>query len=151
RSEPLAAEMPLLLKAGVALGADADNGGEVRGRFSSGETTLLRYALAVALASQSVAGVAHLAEAPRARRHLEGLLGGEGEWKGIGIHELALIDLTGTKSEDSVRVLASGVEPFVAPCVSPRFPVVAYGRRKGDGAAVDLELRSLQDGADAGA
>ncbi|MEX2577957.1 MAG: hypothetical protein WD342_02775 [Verrucomicrobiales bacterium] len=137
RIEALSQGMPGLLEAAVLLGGDAENPAALLERVSSDETAAARNAFLLALERQPELVRESLKDAPKARAGLE-------DAGAYLVHELALIRLAGTETSPRTEILLSSIEAVASPRVSPRFPVVAYGRREASGPLVAVKLLSLE-------
>ncbi len=125
RVEALAARVPALLEAAVAIHGDADRADQLLGKLAPGESLALSNALRLALAKNGDAVRSALADASRALASLEG----EKEWDGFLLHEIAVLR---PDSGKSAEVILRGLRGVQSLRVSPRHPVVACTVETGD-------------------
>ncbi len=130
----LAARVPELLSAAVAIHGDADRADQLLGKLSPGESLALTNALRLALAKDEAPVRAALTNAPKALASLES---GEGELKGFLLHELAVLRPDSGKPSD---VISRGLRGVHSLRVSPRHPVVAYTVETGESNRYDLQV-----------
>ncbi|HRQ88546.1 MAG TPA: hypothetical protein PLA50_07100, partial [Bacteroidia bacterium] len=126
RVERLAARVPDLLRATVALHGDADRADLLLAKFEQDEALSFVNALRLALANDAEAVHAALAEAPRALASLDP--GAGEEIVGFVLHETALVR---PDSDKAGTVLARSLRGADSLRVSPRHPFAARAVKTG--------------------
>ncbi len=143
RVEGLAARVPDLLRAAVAIHGDADRADLLLGKLLPGEGLLSSNVLQLALRDDADSVRAALAEAPRALASLDS--GAKERVVGYVVHETALVR---PGEGGGGQVIASDLKGGDSLRVSPRHPFVARVVNTGAADRFDLEILPL-DGAPA--
>ncbi len=140
RIEELAAAMPDLIRTAITIGKDADSIQKLLARVLPGSPEVIHNAFLLAERESAQSVNEALTKAPKV---IEGLQKRKEEEKRFALYELISIRLKDNASLGTQRVLLTSVHQLGAPKVSPRFPVMIYPKRDGEGDVVSLVLRSL--------
>ena len=137
RVESLAARMPELLQAAVAIHGDEDRVDQLLTKLLPGESLALTNALRLSLMKDAAPVHAALADAPLA---LASLVSGEKADHGFLLHEIAVLR---PDSGKPAEVLARGLRGVHSMRVSPRHPFVACAFETGEGSLYELVVIPL--------
>lgn len=140
RIEELATAMPDLIRTAIAIGKDADSIHQLLGRVLPGSPELIHNAFLLAERESTQPVNEALTKAPTVIASLQKR---KPEEKRFAFYELISIRLKDNSALGTQRVLLTSVHQLGAPKVSPRFPVMVYPKRIGQGDIVSLVLRSL--------
>ncbi len=140
RVEALAARVPALLQAAVALHGDSDRAEQLLGKLAPGESLVLGNALRLALARDAASVRSALDGAPKA---LASLASGDGEMRAFVLHEIAVLR---PDSGGPAEILSRGLRGIASLKVSPRHPVVACAAESGEAGRHDLVALPLDPG-----
>lgn len=140
RVEALAARVPALLEAAVALHGDADRAGQLLGKLAPGDSPALGNALRLALERNAAAVRRALAGAPEALASLDA---GIAESEGFLLHELAMLR---PDSGEAAEIISRGLRGIASLQVSPRHRAVACAFETGESNRCDLIVLPLDPG-----
>lgn len=137
RVESLAARVPELLRAAVAIHGDVDRADQLLGKLAPAESLALTNALRLSLVNDEVSVRAALSGAPLALASLES--GDKGE-PGFLLHEIAVLR---PDSGKPAEILWRGLRGVHAMRVSPGHPFVACAFETGEGSRYELQVIPL--------
>lgn len=140
RVEALAARVPDLLRAAVAIHGDSDRADQLLGKMAPGESLAMSNALRLAMTRDSVAVRAALSEAPGVLASIDG----DREALGFLLHEIAVLRPDEAKPSEAIWRGLRGVSSLR---VSPKHEVVAAAFETGEENRYDLQVLSMEGGA----
>lgn len=139
RVEALAARLPDLLRAAVAIHGDSDRADQLLGKMVPGESLAMSNALRLALARDSGAVRAALSDAPGVLASIDG----DRELLGFLLHEIAVLRPDQDKPSE---VIWRGLRGVSSLRVSPKHEVVAAAFETGKENQYDLQVLSFGGG-----